>query len=155
MTPTTDNRDMTARAAHTRRALANFGDGFLEQIVTRGTALRAPQCAWEQNRRRHETHREALLSPAYRNPIPARDIREGDVISEGCGMRALVRHTYRMPDSGRVVLGISYLSVVTGTPDTHTVQHPVLAGTDTSLHLVTRDPADVAPYAVPLPEVTR
>jgi hypothetical protein len=69
-------------------------------------------------------------------------------------MRALVRQTYTTL-SGRVILGVSWLNLVTGEPAPEVEQLPVLAGADTSLHLVTRDHSEVAPYAVPMPEVTR
>lgn len=147
-----DNRDMNV-ADRAKQALAKFSPGFLARCAARPIA-RAPQCRWELDRRAHEDSREHLLSPAHRNPVAAGTIKPGDVISEGRGMRALVREAYTLT-SGKVVLGISWMSVVTGVPEEQTHQLPVLNGTDRSLHLVCHGLSEVSPYAVPMPEVTR
>jgi hypothetical protein len=151
-TLTDDNRDMNV-AEHAKQALAKFSPSFLARCAAKPLA-RAPQCRWELDRRAHEDRREQLLSPAHRNPVPAATIKPGDVISEGRGMRALVREAYTLT-SGKVVLGVSWMSVVTGVPEEQTHQLPVLNGTDRSLHLVCHGLAEVSPYAVPIPEVTR
>jgi hypothetical protein len=151
-TLTDDNRDMNV-AERAKQALAKFSPSFLARCAAKPLA-RAPQCRWELDRRAHETRREQMLSPAHRNPIAAATIQAGDVISEGHGMRALVRQAYTTM-SGRVVLGVSWMSVVTGVPEEQTHQLPVLDGADRTLHLVCHGLAEVSPYAVPMPEVTR
>lgn len=135
-----------------RHALARFSHQFLlDRVQQPGHHLQAA-ARWEMDRRDHELRRHDLLYLGYRHPIAARDIREGDVLSQGGLMRALVRAAYTLP-SGRVVLGVSYLRLDTGEPEDQVRELPVLAADDTSLHLVTRTLSDLAPYAAPMPAI--
>lgn len=152
------NRDMRHRPLIAGRydpqlavdMFSRTSESFLARIIDRGHVL-AEVALWELGRREHETRREQLLSVAFRNPTPARDLRAGDVISEGYAMRALIRQHYVLPISGQVVLGVSWINVVTGQPEERVHELPPLPGDNPSLHLVTRDLAEIAPYAVPMP----
>jgi hypothetical protein len=135
-----------------RQVLVRFSRQFLHDRAQQpGHRLHAA-ARWELDRRDHELRRHDLLYAGYRHPIAARDIRDGDVLSQGGLMRALVRAAYTLP-SGQRVLGVSYLNLDTGEPETRVRELPVLAADDTSLHLVTRTLPDLAPYAAPMPAI--
>lgn len=150
MTVTTINPHDTERA---KTALARFSPELL-RLVAAGNRPMSARARWELARRAHDTNRKRLLSPAHTNPTAAGNFQVGDVISEGGLMRALVREAYTTL-SGKVILGVSFLDRTTGTPEQQIRQLSVMDPHNTTLHLVTRDLADVAPYAVELPAVSR
>lgn len=149
MTTTTVNVNATERL---RATLGKLSFGFLRHVAGRDRFM-ADAARWELARRAHEATRDRLLRPSFSNPVAAITLRSGDVLSERHGvMRLLVREVYTLPNSGRVLIAGSYLSLVTGEPESRWREMPLLAYDDTSLNLVTHDLSDVAPYAADLPE---
>lgn len=103
----------------------------------------------ELARREHENLRRRLLNRLHTCPIPAGEIREGDVLSEHCGrMRLHVTAVHTLTASGRVLITGKYLRLDNGTPFGDTVELPLLDQADTTLNLVTHNVTDLQPYEV-------
>jgi len=126
--------------------LTRFPEHLLLRLAER-VPVHAAAALDELARREHEELRLRLLDRLLACPIPAGEVREGDVLSEHCGrMRLLVSAVHALPASGRVLITGRFLRLDNGTPFGDTVELPLMDQADTSLNLVTHHVADLQSY---------